>query len=348
MTTYSSLSEPTRILIFASGIIIVLAGMKAAAPILAPIAFAVFLAVIFGMLFYWLEKKGLSPRLALLATLAAFFAIIAVFIAVIVGSVFRILTEIPRYQVDLENSLGAVAPYLNAVGFDPAWLSLPGLVRFLANSAGGLAAGFLNMVIVSFVIILTTVFLILETKGFSAKIRSAIGTYRPRDLDRFTLLARKNVDYIIVRTEVNLVMGVGTAILLTVIGVEYAIFWGFLAFLLGFIPYIGFWLAVIPPMILAWFQISPLAALAVLAGCAVINTLVEYVMFPQIAGRSLSLSPAVVFISLIFWGFILGGVGVLIAVPLTLTAQMIAELFEETRWIAVLLGPSPKEEPGKA
>jgi AI-2 transport protein TqsA len=71
-------------------------------------------------------------------------------------------------------------------------------------------------------------------------------------------------------------------------------------------------------------------------------------MFPQVAGRSLSLSPAVVFISLIFWGFILGGIGVLIAVPLTLAAQMVAELFEETRWIAVLLGPSPKGESGKA
>jgi predicted PurR-regulated permease PerM len=101
-------------------------------------------------------------------------------------------------------------------------------------------------------------------------------------------------------------------------------------------------------MFLAWFQIGPLAAIAVLAGCAVINTLVEYVMFPQIAGRSLSLSPAVVFISLLFWGWILGGIGVLIAVPLTLGVQMICELFDETRWIGILLGSSPKDEPGKA
>ncbi|MBP1928697.1 putative PurR-regulated permease PerM [Methanolinea mesophila] len=342
------LSEPTRILMFIAGIIIVLAGMKAASPIIAPIAFSVFLAVIFGMLFSWLEKKGLSTRLALLMTLATFFTIIAVFIAVIVGSLFRILAEIPSYQLDLETNLGMAAPYLNAAGFDPAWLSLPSLVRFLATSAGGLAAGFLDLAIVFFVIIFTTVFLILEAGGFSAKIRGVIGTYRPGDVEKFTLLARKNVDYIIVRTEVNLAMGIGTALLLTVIGVEYAIFWGFLAFLLGFIPYVGFWLAVIPPMLLAWFQIGPLAAIAVLAGCAVINTLVEYIMFPQIAGRSLSLSPAVVFISLIFWGFILGGIGVLIAVPLTLAVQMVAELFEETRWIAILLGPSPKDDPGTA
>jgi predicted PurR-regulated permease PerM len=347
LTADSSLSEPTRILIFIAAAVIVLAGMKAASSILAPIALSVFLAVIFGMLMYWLEKKGLSPRLALLATLSIFFCVIAVFIVVIAGSVFRILSEAPGYQAQLEGSLELLSPYLGPVGFDPAWLTLPHLVRFLVSSTGGFAGSVLDVVIVCLVIILTTAFLILEARGFSTKIINIICTYRPCDVDQFTELARKNVDYIIIRTEVNLVMGIGTAILLAVIGVEYAIFWGFLAFLLGFIPYVGFWLAVLPPMLLAWFQISPLAGIAVLAGCGVINLLVEYVLFPHVAGRSLSLSPAMVFISLIFWGWILGGIGVLIAVPLTLSVQMVCELFDETRWIAILLGPSPKDEHGK-
>ena len=344
MTADTSLSEPTRILIFLSGIIIVLAGMKAAAPIIAPIAFSVFLAVIFGMLLYWLEKKGLSRRLALLATLVIFFSIIAVFIVVIAGAVFRIVSEIPGYQAELESSLEMLAADLGLVGFDPAWISLPQIIRFLESSTSGLAGDLLDIVGITIVIILTTVFLILEARGFSAKIKGIIAEYRPRDLDRFTLLARRNVDYIIIRTAVNLVMGIGTAILLALIGVEYAVFWGFLAFLLGFIPYVGFWLAVLPPTLLAWFQLGPLAAIAVIAGCGVINVLVEYILFPNIAGRSLSLSPAVVFLSLIFWGWILGGIGVLIAVPLTLAVQMVCELFDETRWIATLLGPSPKDD----
>jgi predicted PurR-regulated permease PerM len=343
MTTETSLSEPTRILIFAAAIVIILAGMKAASFIIAPIALSVFLAVIFGMLLYWLEKKGLTPRLALLATLAIFFSVIAVFIVVIAGSVFRILAELPGYQAQWEGSLALLSPYLGMVGFDPEWLSLPQILRFLGSSAGGYAGDLIDFVIVSLVIIITTAFLILEAKGFSAKIRSIICTYGPCDVDRFTLLARKNVDYIIIRTEVNLAMGIGVAILLAVIGVKYAVFWGFLAFLLGFIPYIGFALAVLPPMLLAWLQISPLAGIAVLVGYGVINLLVEYVMFPHLAGFSLYLSPAIVFISLIFWGWILGGIGVLLAVPLTLGVQMICDLFPETRWIAVLLGPSPKK-----
>ena len=133
-------------------------------------------------------------------------------------------------------------------------------------------------------------------------------------------------------------MGIGVAIILSLIGVKYAIFWGFLAFLLGFIPYIGFWLAVIPPMLLAWFDLGPVSAILVLAGSALVNLIAEYIMFPHLAGRGLALSAAVVFISLIFWGWILGEFGVLLAVPLTLFVQLICELFEETRWISVLLG----------
>ena len=195
--------------------------------------------------------------------------------------------------------------------------------------------------IVCLLILLTTVFLIFEAMGFSSKLRNIIGELRPGDVNRFTTLAQKNVDYLIIRTKVNLVVGIATTMVLALVGVEYAIFWGFLAFLMGFIPYIGFWLALIPPVLIAWFNLGPVPALVVLAGVSVVNLLVEYVMFPHLAGRGLALSPAVVFISLIFWGWILGGVGILLAVPLTLTVQMACEMFDETRWIGVLLGPSP-------
>jgi len=93
-------------------------------------------------------------------------------------------------------------------------------------------------------------------------------------------------------------------------------------------------------MLLAWFDLGPLAAILVLAGSGVVNLMAEYLMFPHLAARGLALSTAVVFISLIFWGWLLGGFGVLLAVPLTLSVQMICELFDETRWISVLLGPS--------
>jgi predicted PurR-regulated permease PerM len=270
-----------------------------------------------------------------------FFAIIAVFIIAIVGSLFQLLSELPRYQQELDRSLELISPLLNTIGIDPASLTVQDFIDSITTNATGMLRGVSNLIGISVLILLTTLFLIFEAKGFSSKLHLIIEEFRPGDLNRFTTLAQKNVDYIIIRTEVNLAMGIGTAIILALIGVKYAIFWGFLAFLLGFIPYIGFWLAVIPPMLIAWFDLGPVYAILVLAGSALVNLIAEYVMFPHLAGRGLALSAAVVFISLIFWGWILGGIGVLLAVPLTLFVQLICELFEETRWISILLGPSP-------
>ena len=347
MTPLPSLSEPARIVIILAAAVIVLAGMKAATPILGPIIFSVFLAVIFGMLLHWFESRGLSPRSALVLTLVIFFAIVAVFIVVIVGSFFQLLAELPGYQDELEGSFEMAGPLFSVIGIDPASLSFSELIGSLTADIGGLLSGLWDLVIASLLILLTTVFLIFEAMGFSSKLKKIIGELRPGDLNRFTTLAQKNVDYLIIRTEVNLVVGIATTVILVLAGVEFAIFWGFLAFLMGFVPYIGFWLALVPPVLIAWFSLGPVPALLILAGVSVVNLLAEYVMFPHIAGRGLALSPAVVFISLIFWGWILGGVGVLLAVPLTLAVQMACEMFDETRWIGVLLGPSPGPEGGE-
>jgi len=341
MNSNQKISEVSRILIPLAAFVIVLAGMKAAVSIVGPILFSIFLTVIFGMLFHWFERKGFTTRNAFILTLAIFFAILAVFIVVIAGSFLQLLSDLPRYQQELEASLELISPYLISVGIDPSSLTLQEIVTSLSIEIGSLIQQLWNIAILFVMIILTTIFLLFEARGFSQKLRIIIEQLRPGDLPRFIALAEKNVDYLIIRTEVNLAMGIGTTVILALIGVKYAILWGFIAFLLGFIPYIGFWLAVIPPMLLAWFDLGPLAAILVLAGSGVMNLMAEYLMFPHLAARGLALSPAVVFISLIFWGWLLGGFGMLLAVPLTLSVQMICELFDETRWISVLLGPSP-------
>jgi AI-2 transport protein TqsA len=339
MNSDMPISKLSGSLITIAAAILILAGMKASASFLGPLLFSIFLAVIFGMLLHWFEKKGLSTRLALLSTLVIFLSIVVVFIVVIAGMFLKIFSEIPRYQNSLEKTFELNSPSISIPGIDLASPTVQDLIHSLSANAAGILMGMSNLIVISALILVTTLFLIFEAKGFSSKIHRIIEEFRPGDLNRFTTLAQKNVDYIIIRTEVNLVMGIGVAIILSLIGVKYAIFWGFLAFLLGFIPYIGFWLAVIPPMLIAWFDLGPMYAILVLVGSALVNLIAEYGLFPQLAGRGLALSAAVVFISLIFWGWVLGEFGVLLAVPLTLFVQMICELFEETRWISVLLGP---------
>ena len=347
MNLSSSLSGSSRVLITLAAAVILLAGIKEAAPILGPLLFSVFLTLIFGMLLHWFEKKGLSTRSALILTLVIFFAIVAVFIVVIAGSFFQLLSDLPRYQQQFESTLETVSPFLISVGIDPASLTFQSITQSFTAEIGTIIREIWSVASPLIMVLLTTLFLLFEAKGFSQKLQEIIRELRPGDLDRFITLAGKNVDYLVIRTEVNLAMGVGTTIILALIGVKYAVLWGFAAFLLGFIPYVGFWLAIIPPMLLAWFDLGPIPALLVLVGCGLLNIIAEYLMFPHLAGRGLALSTAVVFISLIFWGWILGAVGVLLAVPLTLLVQMICELFEETRWISVLLGPSPDRKGNK-
>lgn len=340
-------SRLSGILIPLAAAIVIFAGMKAASPVVGPLLFSVFLTLIFGMLLHWFEKKGLSARSALILTLGIFFSIVAVFILVITASFLEFLSELPGYLQELEGSLERASPYLISAGIDPASLTFQNLIRSFSAEIGGLVSDLWDIANPIILIILTTLFLLFEAKGFSQKLQVIIGKLRPGELNRFITLAEKNADYLIIRTQVNLAMGIGTAVLLALIGVKYAIFWGFMAFILGFVVNIGFWIAVVPPMLLAWFDLGPVQALLVLAGSGLVDTLAEYLLFPQLAARGLELSPAVVFSSLFFWGWILGGIGVLLAVPLTLLLRMVCELFEETRWIAFLLGPPPPLNNGK-
>jgi predicted PurR-regulated permease PerM len=329
------------IMITLAAAVVLFAGIQAASSILGPLLLSVYLTLIFGTLLHWFERKGLSTRPALILTLFIFFGTIAVFIFMIAGSFIQAMSDLPGYLEKLEGSLEAASPFLVSIGIDPATLTFQNLIQFFSAEIHGLVSNLWGIASPLVLVFLTTLFLLFEAKGFSRKLLIIIHEHRPNDLDRFTDLAQKNVDYLVIRTGVNLAMGVGTTVILTLIGVKYAIFWGFFAFLLGFIPNIGFWIAVVPPMLLAWFDIGPVSALLVLAGSGLMDFLAEYLIFPLFTARGLELSTAVVFISLFFWGWILGGIGVLLAVPLTLCVQMVCELSDETRWIGFLIGTPP-------
>lgn len=138
--------------------------------------------------------------------------------------------------------------------------------------------------------------------------------------------------------------GIGTAILLLIGGIDFAILWGILTFLLSYIPYLGFILAALPPMLLGLFKYGPVGALAVLVGISLVNALVENVIFPSLAGKSLKLSPSIVFLSLFYWAYVLGTAGALIAIPLKMVVKIILESFDETRWLAKLMESSESKD----
>ena len=157
---------------------------------------------------------------------------------------------------------------------------------------------------------------------------------------RLTAVGQSVVLQFGLRAIVNLVTGAGVTVLLLVLGVDFALLWGILTFFLSFIPYIGLVLAVAPAVVLALAEFGVSRAVLVIVGVIVINILAENVLSPMMMGRGLNISPTIVFLSFVFWAWLLGGPGAFLALPITLFVAVMFDTFPETRWLAGLIGVS--------
>jgi predicted PurR-regulated permease PerM len=195
-----------------------------------------------------------------------------------------------------------------------------------------------NVLTNGFLILMTVIFMLMEASSFPAKIDSIWRNPQTSQayLDKFIGDVKH---YMAIKTVTSLVTGFLAAAWLTILGVDYPLLWGLLAFALNYVPNIGSIIAAIPPVLLAIVQLGLVRAIGAAAGYLVINLLMGNLIEPRFMGRGLGLSPLVVFLSLLFWGWVLGPVGMLLAVPLTMTAKIALDSREETRWIAVILGP---------
>ena len=211
--------------------------------------------------------------------------------------------------------------------FDPA--AAMGLAATMLNGLGGVMANL-------FLIIITVIFMLFEASSLPKKVHLALDDpeMRLNQIDRF--LSSVN-NYLAIKTLVSLATGVLVSTMLWAIGLDFFLLWGVLAFLLNYIPNIGSIIAAVPAMSLALLQLSPAAAGLIGLGYLAINTVMGNVVEPRYLGRGLGLSTLVVFLSLIFWGWLLGTVGMLLSVPLTMIIKIGLESSEEGRWFAVML-----------
>ena len=185
----------------------------------------------------------------------------------------------------------------------------------------------------------------LEASGFPVKLRQALNN--PDDsLEHFQKITENIKHYLALKTLLSLATGCCVTVMLLMIGVDYAILWGIIAFLLNYIPNIGSIIASVPAVLLAFVQFGPGKAAAVAVGYLAINMLFGPILEPKIMGRGLGLSTLVVFMSLVFWGWVLGPVGMLLSVVLTMIVKIAMESRDDTRWLGILLGsPEAPETP---
>jgi len=197
-----------------------------------------------------------------------------------------------------------------------------------------------------FMIYLTMVFILLEASILPSKIKAALKN-TPETYENLSQIADHVKRYLALKTLLSLTTGVLITVWLTILNVDYAIVWGLIAFLLNFVPNIGSLIAAVPAVILALLQHGPATALLTAFGYIVVNISIGNFIEPRLMGQRLGLSTLVVFLSLIFWGWVLGPLGMLLSVPLTMVVKIILQSHEDTRWIAILLGSETPRLPKK-
>ena len=325
-----------RYLLTFASLIVVIAGVRAADAIIIPILLAVFIAVLSLPLLYGLQQWGLPRILAVVATVLADIAILSAVGFLVVRSVDEFTGQLPGYQANLEQATSSVVQWISERGgpIEAAdFLDAERVVGLVGGAVTRVAAVLQNALLV----ILITVFILFEATSLPTKLRLAFGEGGDR-FDRWTRTAQDVQHYLGIKTVVGVVKGVLTGFLVAFFDIDFPVFWALSAVVLHYIPSIGSIVAAIPPVLIALVQFGPGSAAGVALGYLVIDIVLGNLLEPTLMGRRFGLSVLVVFMSLLFWGWVWGPVGMLLSVPLTIIVKIILENTEDLRWLAILLG----------
>ncbi len=339
MDNKPAITQPPGVLLSTAAIIIIVAAMRAAQSLVVPFLLAGFVSIIFAQPLIWLRSKGVPTWLALVIIIIAM-ACLGLFFAVVIGDSIATFTDnLPFYQTRIQGIMESLQGWLQRIGVQiPAdilssYLDVGAIMRI----AAGMLAGIGNLLTNGFMIILTVIFILLEAVSLGPKFRVALPD--PKDqMPRLRSLTHSINKYMGIKTLTSLGTGLAVAIWLAILGVDFPMLWGLLAFLLNYVPSIGSIIAAIPAVLLALIQLGVWPAILAAIGYLVVNNVVGTFLEPRIMGRGVGLSTLVVFISLVFWGWVLGPVGMFLSVPLTMIVKLVLQENRQTRGLAVLLG----------
>jgi predicted PurR-regulated permease PerM len=331
-------SQVSRTVLVLAAVIIIIAGMKQSASLLVPFLLSVFIAVLSLPAMNALERFGLSAGVSLLTVILGVF-IAGLMLSLLIGnSIDEFSRSLPQYQQQITVYKNQVISRLAGIGVEipesvgSDMLDPNAAMRLLSSIFRSFGSVLTN----SFLIFITVIFILLEAKSFSKKF-AQISDEKSQFVDDFV---GKLNGYMGIKTWTSVITGVLVTLLLWSLGVDNARLWGVMAFLLNYVPNIGSIIAAVPAVLLALVQLGPATALLTALGYLVINIIIGSVLEPRFMGKGLGLSTLVVFLSLVFWGWVLGPVGMLLSVPLTITVKLALDSKPETRWLGVLLGPA--------
>jgi AI-2 transport protein TqsA len=336
-------SRLTVYLVGAAAIVIILFGIRSSASIINPILLAAVITITVLPIPSRLTKRGMPGWLALVLTILMVVLILGLVIATVFFSITKLTTELPTYMASASQQasadLSSTTDSETSTQVEQVTLSISPVAQSMLASALDLLVQFGLALAIFF-------FMISAALSLPAPSRLGLDPDMPV-ISRVTALTEDVRKYMTVLTGVNFLVGMGDTIFLLFMGVDYAVLWGLLAWFMGYIPSIGFIIALIPPVLMAYAQYGLQSALVVLIAYVLINGGIQNFYQPKVMGDRLRISPVIVFIGLFVWGYLLGGIGAILAVPMTLMVLIIMENFEGTRPLAILMrytGEEKKEE----
>ena len=332
-------------LVSIAALVIILAAARSAQEIVLPFLLAVFITIIAAAPVAWLQDKNVPSGLAVAIIVVTMIGLLFGASLVLAGSIESFSQTMPAYLERLQGSTETIVQWFDRVGInlpDAGILSAlnPGAAMRLANSFLGSLTQLLSN---TFLIAMTVIFMLLEASVFSEKIE-LIRNDAGKTLANIAGFLDVTKHYMAIKAVTSLITGFLISIGMALLGLDYPLLWGFLAFLLNFIPTIGSIIAAVPAVLLALLQLGFGSAIFVAVFFLAVNMLIGNIIEPRVMGRGVGLSTLVVFLSMVFWGWLFGPVGMLLSVPLTMLVKFAADANESTRWLAIILSSTVHEK----
>ena len=319
-----------------AAVVIIIAGLISAKAIVIPILLAIFITILTSPLLIWLEDKGLNSTFALMGVIVLLIIAMTLLGLLLSASLNDFSSNLPLYEEKLKETITIVLNFIHKEGFEFSSASVTELINpsKMALFASGIIKGFGSALTNGFMILLLVIFMLAEAAVLPSKIQ-AINVNASSHMSDFLVNVKQ---YMKIKSIFSFITGLLVYVCLLIIGLDYALVWAVLAFLLNFVPNIGSILAAIPAVLLALVQLGFIGAIEVVIVFVIVNVVLGSILEPKYMGKGLGLSTLVVFVSLIFWGWVFGPVGMLLSIPLTIMLKLAFQVNPNTHWIAILMG----------
>lgn len=338
------------LLVSIASLVLILAGLRAMSGLLSPILLSLFVVLVTSPIMGWLKGRGMPGWLAYTAVVLGVIVVGLAFILFLGISLSQLSAELPAYTALIDEQLSGLQQQLASLGVtlqavrDLEWFQPERIFQLLFSFVSTLLGTISNVGLT----LLIFIYMLASATTFSAQLRRGLATDMPM-LERLNNFASSISTYLLIKSWLGAMTAIAQIILMWVLGVDFAVLWGVFSFLFNFVPNIGFYIALLPPLLISILKLGWIKAIMFSVGYILINNFFDIEIAPRYLGKGLDLSTLVTFLAVILWAWILGPVGAFMALPLTvMVKKLVLETFPETQLLGQLISSGSQGEETEA